>query len=335
MSRYCGIYGLKPTHGLIPYTGIMSLHPMIDHTGPLATSLEDVCTLLSVLAGYDGIDPRMTPESPLRSNVKDYAGLLSSWVDSKKSQNEWTPTSAGKGLRIGLIKESLEVFNMTTAVKESIIKALDRYRSMGATVSEVSIPIHLIGPSIWTMATREDIGNFGFQNNPQPLLNYPIPGVVPPPFDQNAFDILSKYNPAVVNVVLGGSYLSTSKPSALAKAMMHVHELRAAYDAALADFDVLITPVNPTVGSKHPTHEMSVGEKMAPSIGGTLNTCPFNVSGHPALAMPIGFADVEGGEGKLPLSMQIIGRRFDEESVLRVAKAWEVGGLGIDAWDGK
>jgi amidase len=308
---------------------------MIDHTGPLATNLEDTCILLSVLAGYDGIDPRMTPESPLRSNVKDYAGLLASWVSSKKSQNEWTPTTAAKGLRIGLIKESLEVLNMSPDMKESIIKAVDRYRSLGATVSEVSIPIHLVGPSIWTMATRQEMSHFGFQNNPQPLLNYPIPGIVPPPFDQTAFDLLTKHNPAVVNVVLGGAHLSTAQPSALAKAMMHVHELRAAYDAALADFDVLITPVNPTAGSKHPTYEMSVGDKMAPSIGGTLNTCPFNVSGHPALAMPIGFAEVGGGEGKMPISMQIVGKRWDEESIFKAAKAWEVGGLGIDEWDGK
>jgi amidase len=308
---------------------------MIDHTGPIATNLQDVCRLLSVLAGYDGIDPRMTPESPLRSNVKDYAALLSSWVDSKKSKDEWTPTTAGKGLKIGLIMESMEVLNMTPAIKDSITKALDRYRSLGATVSEVSIPIHLIGPSIWTMATRQEMSHFGFENNPQPLLNYPNPGIAPPAFNQNAFDILSKHNPAVVNVILGGSFLSTSQPSALTKAMMHVHELRAGYDAALAEFDVLITPVNPTVGSKHPTYEMSVGEKMAPSIGGTLNTCPFNVTGHPALAMPIGFAEAEGGEGKLPVAMQIIGRRFDEESIFRAAKAWEVGGLGIDTWDGK
>jgi amidase len=308
---------------------------MIDHTGPLATNLEDVCTLLSVLAGYDGIDPRMTPESPLRANVKDYKSLLASWVETKKAQNEWTPSTAGKGLRIGLITESLQVLNLTPAIKSSITTALDRYRSLGATVSEVSIPLHLIGPSIWTMATRQEMSHYGFQNNPQPLLNHPIPGIVPPPFNQNAFDILTKHNPAVVNVILGGTYLSTLHPSVLAKSMMHVHELQAAYDAALSQFDVLITPVNPTVGSKHPTYEMSVGQKMAPSIGGTLNTCPFNVTGHPALAMPIGFAEVEGGEGKLPMSMQIVGKRFDEESIFRAAKVWEVGGLGIDGWDGR
>lgn len=78
---------------------------------------------------------------------------------------------------------------------------------------------------------------------------------------------------------------------------------------------------------------MSVGEKMDPSIGATLNTCGFNVTGHPGLVMPIGFAKVS--EGMLPVAMQIVGKKFDEGTILRVAKAWEVPGLGLDEWDGK
>jgi amidase len=118
--------------------------------------------------------------------------------------------------------------------------------------------------------------------------------------------------------------------------MMHVHELRAAYDTALEDVDVLLTPVNPRVGSKHPDPNSSVKEKMAPGIGGTLNTCGFNVTGHPGLSLPIGFGEVDGAEGgKMPVGMQIVGRRWDEETVLKVAKAWEVPGLGLDTWDGR
>lgn len=334
-SSYCGVYGLKPTHGLIPYTGIMSLHPLLDHTGPIAGHLEDVAKLLSVLAGYDGMDPRMTPLSPLRSQVKDYKLDLENWIAMKKEAGEWTPGSSGKGLRIGVIRESLTVLNLSSACKTAFAKAVDRFRAIGAEVDEISIPEHTIAPSIWTIATRLGMYHYGFQNNPSPLLNYPLPDISPPPFTQTTYEKLTEVNPAVVNVFLGGELLKSNPLThqITAKAMCHVHQLIAAYDAALDKYDVLILPSNPNPGSKHPEKNMSVGEKMDPSIGATLNTCGFNVTGHPGLVMPIGFAEVS--EGKLPVAMQIVGRKFDEGSIFKAAKAWEVPGLGLYEWDGK
>lgn len=119
-----------------------------------------------------------------------------------------------------------------------------------------------------------------FQNYPLLLLNHPLPGISPPPFDQKAYDILTKYNPAAVNVIFNSDFLIHNRePNLQAKAMTQVHQLRKAYDDVLANYDVLVTPVNPTTGSTHPTYEQTVGEKMAPSIGGTLNTCQFNITG--------------------------------------------------------
>ncbi|KAF2091397.1 amidase signature enzyme [Saccharata proteae CBS 121410] len=336
-ASYAGVYGLKPTHGLMPYTGIISLFAMIDHAGPMAKSVEDVAALLAVCAGYDGIDPRMTPESPLRENVKDYAALLEAFVEGKKEAGEWTPEKAGKGLRVGVIKESFEVMGLSDEVKSVIEAAIQQFKDVGATVSEVSIPFHLLGPSVWTIATRAGIGSYGLRNAPVPLLNYPMPDVGPPPFNQKAFDILNKHNPAVVNMVFNSTLMNEREDcnALVAKAMMHVHELRAAYDDALKDFDVLITPVNPRVGSKHPEYGMNVEEKMRPAIGATLNTCQFNVTGHPALSMPAGFGKVPDGEGKMPVGMQLVGKRFDEESIFKAAAAWEVAGCGLDKWDGR
>lgn len=279
-AAYCGIYGLKPTHGLIPYTGILSLNPMIDHTGPMCTSLEDVATLLGVIAGYDGFDPRMTPESPMKSAVKDYSALLAGFISSKKEKGEWTQEKAGTGLRVGVIKESFGVLGLTDEVKTAVKEAIERFKRIGAVVEEVSIPIHTIGPSIWTIATRIGIATHGFQNYPLLLLNHPLPGISPPPFDQRAYDILTKHNPAAVNVIFNSTFLTHNRePNLQAKAMMHVHQLRRAYDEALANYDVLVTPLNPTTGSMHPTYEQTVGEKMGPAIGGTLNTCQFNCTG--------------------------------------------------------
>ncbi|KAF2731060.1 amidase signature enzyme [Polyplosphaeria fusca] len=316
-ASYAGIYGLKPTHGLIPYTGIISLLPLVDHIGPMTTSLQDNMTLLSVLAGYDGIDPRCTPETPLRKNVPDYAGLLRSWTQQKEAKGEWTPQASGRGLRVGVITESLGVLGLSDEVKAVLEAAIAQFKAIGADIQEASIPMHLVGPSIWTIATRSD--------------------VTPAQFDQKAFEVLNKHNPAVVNMFFNSTFLN-ELPNAnamIAKALTHVQELRAAYDEVLKDFDVLLTPINPRVGSKHPEYDMNAGEKMEPAIGATLNTCQFNVTGHPALSMPAGWGKIPDGLGMLPVGMQLVAKRFDDLSLYKAAAAWEVAGKGLDKWNGQ
>jgi amidase len=280
-ASYAGIYGLKPTHGLVPYTGIISLFPMIDHTGPMTATLEDNAKLLEVLAGYDGMDARMTPETPLKKNVVDYAASLAAFVKEKERKGEWTPKASGKGLRVAVITEAFDVMGLSEEVKKVVKAAVEQFRTIGAEVEEVSIPIHLIGPSIWTIAARPGMGTYGMKNLPMPLLTYPMPGIAPPVMTQESFEIFNKHNPAIVNVMFNIAHLSGKEGAeALSgKAMMHVMELRATYDKVLEDFDVLVTPVNPRVGSKHPEYGMTVEEKMDPAIGATLNTCQFNVTG--------------------------------------------------------
>lgn len=67
-----------------------------------------------------------------------------------------------------------------------------------------------------------------------------------------------------------------------------------------------------------------------PAIGNTLNTSPFHVTGHPAMSMPVGWCRVKDGSGRLPIGMQVIAKRFDEASIFKAAKAWEVGGHWMD-----
>lgn len=280
---YNGIYGLKPTHGLIPYTGIISLFPMIDHTGPMTATLDDCAALLGVLAGYDGIDPRCTPETPLRDRVSDYLGELESWKAAKQSKGEWTPTSAGAGLRIGVVKEAFEVMGLSASVTNVIRAAAEQFKATGATVEEVSIPEHLIGPSTWTIATRAGIGSYGLRNTPPPFLGHHLAHVSPPSLTQAGFDTLNRHNPAVANMWFNATLL-LARPDCnqlVGKAMAHAAALRAAYDRALdaGPFDVLLTPVNPRVGSRHPPLGAGVEAKMRPAIGATLNTCQFNVTG--------------------------------------------------------
>ena len=111
---------------------------------------------------------------------------------------------------------------------------------------------------------------------------------------------------------------------------MLIHQLRAAYDSAFEEFDVLITPATPTVGFKHPEGD-DVMDIVQTAVGVTLNLCPFNLTGHPALVMPCAWATTKDGEGKLPVGMQIVGPRWKEGSIFKAAKAWEVGGRGLDS----
>lgn len=331
-ASYSGIYGLKPTHGLCPYTGIASLHPIIDHCGPMATTVEDVALLLSVIAGYDGLDPRMTPETPLRKNVKDYSQIIKERIEAKKTKGEWTTETAGKGLRVGILKEGWAIPTLNDEVASVTKAAAQRFASLGAEVEEVSIPLHVDGPLIWVAATRYQMGAFGTANAAPSLLSQPIVSITPPPLDQHWFDVMSIHNPAMVNVVLASEYLSAKYPAVtFSKAHSHVLQLRAAYDAALEKYDVLVTPVTPTVAPLNPSLDKGPMDKVLVAAGNTANTCPFNATGHPALSMPVGWgaADEKSETEKLPVGMQIIGKRWDDETVLYAASVWEVAGLGL------
>ncbi|GKZ20532.1 hypothetical protein AbraIFM66951_005857 [Aspergillus brasiliensis] len=310
-ASYNGIYGLKPTHGLVPYTGAMTLTPMIDHLGPMATSLSDIALLLQVLAGYDGIDPRMTPESPLRSAVPDYLAVL-----------DGVQADQGPQLRVGIIREAFEVPSMSAEVRTGVYDAAcECFRAVGATVAEVSVPLHAQGPAIWTAATRMSMSDWGCQSLMPGHLSYVPPHIEfrwPP--DQEMYDLLTEKNPSVMNLIFSAAYLKESCSAQLvAKSHRKVFELRKAYDDALDEFDVLITPTTPTVAFPHP---VSLTERVKTAVGIVANTCPFNVTGHPALSVPCGFG---GTELKLPFGMQIISKRWGEGTILRAAALFQLG----------
>jgi len=114
-ASFCGCYGMKPTHGLVPYTGVMPIEPTIDHTGPITTNVTDNALLLEVIAGEDGLDPRQY--SPQTDN---YTDALRRGVS---------------GLRIGVVKEGFGLANSEADVDRCVREAADKYASMGATDS--------------------------------------------------------------------------------------------------------------------------------------------------------------------------------------------------------
>lgn len=338
-AAYSGIYGLKPTHGLVPYTGATSLHPAIDHMGPMAASLRDTALLLSVIAGWDGLDPRATPETP-RFPPPEYAALLDAAIAKRRDAGAWTPTTAARGLRVGIVAQSFEAPQLSAEVAGVVRAAAERFRTLGAeVVEEVSIPFHgAMSSALFSAVTRADMADVFLGGRTPDLLSWPLPHLrdAPAP-DGEWYDKVNAGPSTVVNKLLSGAYISGHREkfplSMRGKAVAHALELRAAYDAALERYDVLLTPANPTVGPPHlGAKGEGVMEKEEMALGNTWNTCPFNLTGHPVLVIPVGWGKVEGAEGKrLPVGMQLVGKRYREEGVFIAAAAWEVGGLGLES----
>ncbi|MBA2693786.1 MAG: amidase [Rubrobacter sp.] len=130
-AGWCGIYGLKGTHGLVPYTGVFPIEITLDHTGPMAATVEDVALLLSAIAGEDnGLDPRQNGVE-----VGDYLGGLEGGVE---------------GMRIGVVSEGFAWPGLTEDdVDDAVRSAAEEFGKLGAEVSEVSIPLHRDGVHIW------------------------------------------------------------------------------------------------------------------------------------------------------------------------------------------
>ncbi|KAI1214214.1 amidase signature domain-containing protein [Annulohypoxylon truncatum] len=323
-ASFTGIYGLKPTFGLVPYTGAASMAPMIDHLGPIASSLEGIATLLKVMAGYDGLDPRMTPESPLLDQVKDYPQMLADF----KTKLQSSGTQDQKPLRVGFLTESFTIARLSPVVRDTVRLAAKSFEAAGAEVTEVSIPLHSEGPIIWTASTRPSMSQTLCQGKTGGHLSYLPPHLQAQwPPTQQAFELQSKSNPALVNIMLSGQFAHNHFGSWVeGKAHRKVFELRSAYDKAFEEVDILITPCAPTLAMPHPNPESGILEKLSSSIGVTSNTCPFNITGHPALSVPCGSAATpEHPDIYLPIGMQVIGRRWEDETVLMAAALFEQG----------
>jgi amidase len=335
-ASYCGIYGLKPTYGLIPYTGAASLAPMIDYLGPLAEKLEDIALLLQVMAGYDGIDPRMTPESPLRNQVPNYVDELSQFR-SRASATDGE--GLGSSFKVGLVMESFDIAGLSSEVRDTVINSAKKYFSKaGATVSEVSIPMHREGIIIWTAASRPSSSEWACQGKHGGYLSFLPPHIRPQwPPDQRMYEILTATNPALINLIFSSPFLNERfGPATEAKAHRKAFELRAAYDRALQDYDVLVTPCAPTVAMPHPKMTAdsngpvsSIMDKVNVAVGVTTNTAPFNITGHPAMNVPCGYsggATTAGPENDiLPIGMQVVGKRWGDITVLKAAAIFEEG----------
>ena len=140
-SSCCGLVGLKPTWGLVPYTGIISFECAIDHAGPMAKTVPDTALLLEVIAGPDGIDDRQPPYLP--PGTLEYHSQLKSWLSSTPDAN---PLS---GIKVGVLKEGFEIPNMDPNIHKLCTSAVSKLKDLGAEITDVSIPTHFAASLVW------------------------------------------------------------------------------------------------------------------------------------------------------------------------------------------
>jgi amidase len=310
----CGIVGLKPTFGLVPYTGCGSNEPTNDHLGPMTRTVLENATFLEAIAGNDNVDDRSFA-APHPSELPRYSSVESLPQDKPL-----------KGKRFAVISESLSTPALDPRVIKTFQLAVSKYIELGATVEEVSIPIHSKGAAIWTGVSKvggflsKTSGAFGRRGHQMLGLNALLH-----PMGQQNWD---QAYASTKNIYLNGLYAVEKFPLLLAKATNLSRQLRDAYDAALETYDILLTPTLPYVATSHAAPDATPLDQIAKQVGLTANTTPFNQSGHPVLALPIGMLEVLEGPGvkdgvKLPVSMQIIGKWWDEMTVYEASFAWE------------
>jgi amidase len=303
-AAFCGIVGHKPTFGLVSHFGIgFGSDQSIDYTGPMARTVEDAAAALQATAGHDPYDPRSTRAVPASLDV---LGRLADGVS---------------GLRIGVLEEGFDEAEVD--VHDLVMAAVDILARAGAGVSKVSIPEHhairtaqaaLTGEGALALFKTGFFGAFTRTYYPASLI-----AAINKMWASQADALAPRTKLSLIAAELSRRHY---QGRVYAKAQNVRPTYIKAYDAALADVDVLVMPTclmtapkNHTPGSYIEAVEDNLS---ALNRRGSFNTQPFNYTGHPALALPVGKSSAG-----LPASMQLVGRFFDDPLLMKVAYAYQ------------
>src|SRR5947208_3897146 len=299
-SSFCGAVGHKPTYGLVPYTGVFPIELTLDHTGPIARTAGDAAQLLEVLAGADGLDPRQSGGLRTEAYTKQLTGHA-------------------RGPRVGIVKEGFGWHNSEPDVDAMVREAAQRLTGAGATVSELSIPLHRYGIHIWNaiavegatalMVAGNSMGTNWKGHYTTSLLDF---------YGRSRRARANDLSETVKLVILLGQYMQDNYQGRYyAKAQNLARVLRAAYDEALNGVDLLPMPTLPLKATLLPAPDASREEYVARALEMITNTAPFDVTGHPAVTVPAGMS------AGLPVGMMLIGRHWEDATVLRAADAFQ------------
>ena len=289
-AAFCGVVGLKPTYGIVSRYGVIAYANSLEQVGPLANNVADIAILMDVIAGYDrrdstSIDRKIAYQKALVDDVK--------------------------GLKIGIPKEFFGE-GIHPDVEKVVWNSIHKYESLGATWEEVSMPnIKYALASYYIIAMSEASSNlarfdgtrYGFRKSGE---------------NWNAMVSKTRYEGFGTEVkrrILLGTYaLSAGYHDKYYLKALKVRTLvKQDFDKALAKIDLLMAPTMPNPAFK-------IGEKIEDPLTlylSDVNTCPINLAGVPSISISCGFTD------GLPIGLQIIGKPFDELTVLRAAYTFE------------
>ncbi|MFP3158368.1 MAG: Asp-tRNA(Asn)/Glu-tRNA(Gln) amidotransferase subunit GatA [Hydrogenobaculum sp.] len=291
-ASFCGVIGLKPTYGRVSRYGLVAFASSLDQIGPFGRYTKDVALLLEVISGYD-------PKDSTSANVE-----VPSFSKNLKPRTE---------LCVGIPKEFM-AYKIDKELEESFKNFVKFLEDNKATIKEISLPhVEYAIPVYYIIAPAEASSNLARFDG----VRY---GYRAKDF-QDIFELYAKtrdegFGPEVKRRIMLGTYVLSSGyyEAYYGKAIAVKNLIKREFQQALKDVDVIISPTSPTPPFKF-------GEKLNDPISMYLSdifTVSVNLAELPAISIPSGFT-----KDGLPIGVQIIGRAFDEQTLLDVSYAWE------------
>ncbi len=291
-AALCGVVGMKPTYGRVSRYGLVAFASSLDQIGPITKNVGDCGLLLNAISGRDPLDSTSAPVE-----VPDFSSFVGREI---------------KGMRIGIPKEYF-IEGMDPEVDAAVSEAVRRMEGLGAVPVEVSLPhTGYAVAAYYILCTSEASSNlarydgvkYGFRTGGKDLM------------DMYMRSRAEGFGPEVkLRIMLGTYALSSGYYDAYYKKAQQVRTLiKNDFERALADVDILVTPTSPTAAFK-------IGEKTDDPLQmylADIFTISVNLAGVPAISVPCGFTS-----GNLPIGLQLIGRHFDEGTLLQAAYAYE------------
>jgi len=292
-ASFCGMVGLKPTYGRVSRYGLIAFASSLDQIGPITKDVTDCAMITKVISGHDTMD-----STSANLEVPDYLKSCQEGIE---------------GLKIGVPKEYF-IAGVDQEVKDAIDKALKLFEKLGAKIEEVSLPhTEYSLPTYYLIATAEASSNLARYDGVQ--YGYRT---------EDYEDLSSMYkktrsegfgNEVKRRIMLGTYALSSGYYDAYYLKAQKVRTLiKEDFDKAFEKYDILITPTSPTPAFK-------LNEKVADPLTMYLSdiyTIPINLAGIPAISLNCGYS-----KNNLPIGLQIIGKPFDEETIILAAYNFE------------
>lgn len=293
-SAFCGVTGIKPTYSRVSRYGLVAFASSLDQIGPIAKDSYDCGLILNAICGFDPHDGTSS-----KLEVPDFTSKIGQSV---------------KGMKIAMPKEYF-ADGIDNEVKMSVLKAADEYKAMGAELVECSMPsLKYAVPCYYLLACAEAASNLSRYDG----IKY---GHRTPKADSYEELIIKSrsegFGEEVKRRILLGNYcLSSGYYDAYYRKALALRQLiREEYNAIFDKCDVILTPTTPTVAYSP--------EKTADPVEmyqADICTVTVNIAGLPAVSTPCGY-----NKNGMPIGFSIIGRKFDEQTVLQVSDAYEQG----------